>query len=194
MPNHVQNVISLEGKPEAIRQMLERIKNDEYGIGTVDFNKIILMPKNIYTGALGRKEMAVYGKNNWYDWSIRNWNTKWNAYGYDRDTDYSKSEQLLFFTAWTAPHPVMEKLSELFPEIEFVHEWADEDLGMNCGRRAYYGGERTEEYTPESEKESIEFACSVWGGTPEDMGYVFDSQSGRYEYAGIEESSEQCAT
>ena len=67
-----------------------------------------------------------------------------------------------FWTAWNAPHPVIEKLSEMFPDIEIVHEWADEDLGMNCGRRSYFQGERTEEYVPESERERMEFACNLW--------------------------------
>ena len=162
MPNHVKNIISLEGEPGKIRQMLEKIKNDEYGIGTIDFNKIIPMPKNIYTGALGVRERAVYGQNNWHDWSVQNWNTKWNANGYDHDTDYSKSQRLVFLTAWTAPHPVIERLAEMFPEITFSHDWADEDIGMNCGWCSYSGGIRTEEYYLSDDRNGVEFASSVW--------------------------------
>ena len=159
MPNHVKNVISLEGNPDRIRQMLEKIKNDEYGIGTIDFNKVIPMPENIYTGNLGQRERMLYGDNNWYDWSVRNWNTKWNAYDYGKD--YSKSGKLKFLTAWSAPHPVIEKLAEMFPEIKFTHEWADEDIGMNCGRRVYAEGERMEEYHPDYSHESAEFSAVV---------------------------------
>ena len=49
-------------------------------------------------------------------------------------------------TAWSAPHPVLEKLTEMFPDIELEHEWADEDIGQNCGRYSYKAGERIEEF------------------------------------------------
>lgn len=45
MPNHVENHIEYSGDARQIKTMLESIKTDEYGIGTVDFNKIIPMPK-----------------------------------------------------------------------------------------------------------------------------------------------------
>ncbi|MBQ4466566.1 MAG: hypothetical protein II916_11525, partial [Oscillospiraceae bacterium] len=67
MPNHVQNRIAFDGEPEKIVEILEQIKNDNYGIGTIDFEKIIPMPSNIYRGDLGPKERVLYGKNNWYD-------------------------------------------------------------------------------------------------------------------------------
>ena len=46
--------------------------------------------------------------------------------------------------------------------MEFEHEWADEDIGVNCGRYTYANGERVEEYFSESGREAIEFACSLW--------------------------------
>ena len=45
MPNHVENIVTLSGDEQEIRRMLERIKSDELGVGTVDFNKIIPMPE-----------------------------------------------------------------------------------------------------------------------------------------------------
>ena len=54
----------------------------------------------------------------------------------------------------------------MFPEIELTHEWADEDIGMNCGRYVYFDGERTEEYYPENNRERIEFAARVMDSDP----------------------------
>ena len=44
MPNHVINILSFEGDKAKIRQMLEDIKDNECGLHSVDFNKIIPMP------------------------------------------------------------------------------------------------------------------------------------------------------
>ena len=167
MPNHVTSVITLSGDENRIKAMLEQIKNDEVGIGSVDFNKILPMPDNIYRGNLGTQELTKYGDNNWYDWSNANWGTKWNAYGYDNGVELEDSK-LKFLTAWAAPHPILQKLSEMYPDIKFEHEWADEDIGNNCGRYVYYDGKRIEEYFPESQKDCLEFAAKVMDASLEE--------------------------
>lgn len=161
MPNHVTNYVKLHGEESGILRLMQTVKSDEFGLGTIDFNKIIPMPDDIYCGDLGPKERDLYGEKNWYDWRISNWGTKWNAYGYSEDHQYNNDRKINFLTAWAAPHPVIEKLSEMFPYIKIEHEWADEDIGMNCGRYVYYDGERIEEYYPESQKECLEFAARV---------------------------------
>ncbi|MCR5020356.1 hypothetical protein [Ruminococcus sp.] len=162
MPNHITNQIKLSGEDAEIHKLMETVRNDELGHGTIDFNKIIPMPDTVYDGDLGPAEHEKYGYNNWYDWRIANWGTKWNAYGYNEGEDYScNKDSLRLLTAWSAPHAVLEKLSEMFPTVKIEHEWADEDIGVNCGRRTYYGGERTEEYYPDYGKESMEFAAKV---------------------------------
>ena len=160
MPNHITNVIELSGDESRIAEMLGRIQYDKFGIGSVDFEKIIPMPDNIFKGNLGPEERSKYGSNNWYDWSVANWGTKWNSYGYPDNTALENGK-LTFVTAWSAPHPIMQKLSEMFPEIKLEHEWADEDIGYNCGRYVYYDGARIEEYFPESQKDRLEFAARV---------------------------------
>ena len=47
MPNHVENHIEFSGDKQRIDAMLEQSKDDEYGIGTIDFNKIIPMPESL---------------------------------------------------------------------------------------------------------------------------------------------------
>lgn len=47
MPNHITNSITLSGDKEKIAEMMENIKNDEVGIGSIDFNKIIPMPESL---------------------------------------------------------------------------------------------------------------------------------------------------
>lgn len=148
---------------EAFLRRRTDIKHDEWELGKTAWNNI-----------------RQYGAPTWYDWCIANWGTKWNAYGYDDTIDYHDGTPLYFQTAWSAPHPVLEKLTEMFPEIELEHEWADEDIGQNCGRYSYKGGERIEEYFPESEKEAIEFACRVWDYDPLDMDLCLNAEGTKY--------------
>ena len=62
MPNHVENIITLKGDEQRIREMLEAIQNDELGLGTVDFNKIIPMPEslNIESGSRTDRGLKAY--------------------------------------------------------------------------------------------------------------------------------------
>ena len=62
MPNHVMNNISLQGDEYKIKEMLEAIKSDEFGLGTIDFNKIIPMPEslNITAGSSTDKGLKYY--------------------------------------------------------------------------------------------------------------------------------------
>ena len=47
MPNHVRNMITFQGDPERIREMLTQIQDDEEGFGSIDFNKLIPMPQEL---------------------------------------------------------------------------------------------------------------------------------------------------
>jgi len=76
MPNHVTNILRVSGDPEKVREMFEAIKNDEIGLGSIDFNKVIPMPAHIFRGNLGMAEREKYGKDNWYDWSVAHWGTQ----------------------------------------------------------------------------------------------------------------------
>jgi hypothetical protein len=57
----------------------------------------------------------------------------------------------------------VEALSKKFPDVSFHHEWADEDIGYNCGSMDYRNGEVVSAFEPESMKEAIAFANRVWG-------------------------------
>ena len=163
MPNHITNIVTVSGNKNRIRSMLKAVQNDEYGVDSVDFNKIIPMPDDVDS----------------HNWCIANWGTKWNSYGYTADTGF-KDGKLTFLTAWSAPHPILQKLSEMYPDIEFEHEWADEDIGMNCGRYVYFDGERIEEYYPESSRERIKFAASIMNCAPSEWGLYLNASETDY--------------
>ena len=54
-----------------------------------------------------------YGAANWYDWCIRNWGTKWNAY--DCAPVDPDSCMLSFCTAWSGVPEMVTAISEQYP-------------------------------------------------------------------------------
>lgn len=85
-----------------------------------------------------------YGFSNWYEWSIANWRVKWNAFDVSREGNVIE-----FFTAWAGVPALMLKASEMFPEVTFSYEFADELFGYNLGRYVFRAGEVVSEYEPE---------------------------------------------
>lgn len=190
MPNHITNIITFseETLPDRIREILEAIKNDDVGIGSIDFNKIIPMPEHIFRGNLGSEEFEKYGKNNWYDWSVEFWGTKWLAFDFK---EYN-GENITFHTAWSPPHPVIQKLSEMYPDIYIQHQWADEDFGFNVGECYYRNGEVLSDFIPEGgTKQAYEMAGEILGYEPEELGFRLSEDGTSYEY--VDEEDEQIA-
>lgn len=133
MPNHITNIV------KAPKEVLDSLINEE---GEVDFNLIIPMPES--------------EKDNWYSWNCNNWGCKWNAYS----SYYDEEEgELIFDTAWSCPHTLLESLSEKFPDVKIEVQFADEDIGHNFGHYLLKNG-----WTEELEiEDGYSFACRVKG-------------------------------
>ena len=114
-----------------------------------------------------------YGQPTWYEWSIQNWGTKWNAY-YPASTD---ENTLAFCTAWASPNPVVDKLAEMFSALEFEHSWADECFGCNLGRNTYKNGKFVESFSPEEgSEEAYKFAAEIIGYDPREEESAEDNE------------------
>ena len=184
MPNHVENHLIFDCPQERFQEILRAVcyepgaDAERTGIGTFDFNKLIPMPDHIYRGNLGQEERKLYGKDNWYDWSISHWGTKWNSYSNDCDEN---SHTLSFQTAWAPPFPIIERLAERYPDVRFTHEWADEDMGYNVGTVEYADGEIAGEDIPDGGSvEAFRMALRVWDYDEEDFGMCENAAHTRF--------------
>lgn len=110
----------------------------------------------IDNGRIAIDNFKNYGHQDWYTWACENWGTKWNA----GSTSYN-GEVLEFETAWSTPLPIMIKLSEIFPSITFTVQYADEDIGSNCGQYTLLNGKELYYESFDGIK-----ACEVWGYDP----------------------------
>lgn len=141
---------------------------EEWGKLTTDKEREEFYEKHKITRDEDKALLQVYADNikkygfpTWYEWSIENWGTKWDV---DADFEcYGGTIELHFDTAWNTPVPIFKKLSEQFPNLVIYVEFADEDLGSNCGTYALWEGKIQEE-----ELKDYEFACMMWDCEPED--------------------------
>jgi hypothetical protein len=74
------------------------------------FQQIKPMPEDVYRGDLSHEDRKHLGRNNWYDWSIDNWGTKWEPIGVRvrQEDDHTLSVNML--TAWSPPDGIFNEL------------------------------------------------------------------------------------
>lgn len=72
------------------------------------------------------------------DYARAVWGTTWNACESQADVQAGTAE---FETAWSCPKPIFLELSKRFHCDEIVVEFADEDIGSNCGSFTVKNGE-----------------------------------------------------
>ena len=72
-----------------------------------------------------------YGHTTWYDWSVTNWGTKWNACDSYFDFSNEESEWVEFETAWCFPEPIFKKIMDDNPGCRIAFYWTDEDYDGN---------------------------------------------------------------
>ena len=133
------------------------------------FFKNLLIVENRLKSIISYQLSKRYGYKDWYDWSIANWGTKWNATTISVDDD---TEAIEFDTAWSMPEPVFKAIAKHTP-LRVLY--ADEDLGNNCGMEDYYVNENGEVEIGVVLEGSPELACDCWGYGCVD---VYDRETG----------------
>ncbi|MGM1048377.1 MAG: hypothetical protein ACQEXX_19870 [Bacillota bacterium] len=85
MPNYITNKMRVIGTEAQVSEVLEFIKLDDEGVGTIDFNKITPMPRWVYGNSPNIRGITLDDEKRWGDentvlgWSRKHWGTKWNA-------------------------------------------------------------------------------------------------------------------
>ena len=200
MPNHIQNRLFVQGQPEAVMNyikgqgvridfntivaMPECLKNYNPNLSIITAvekkyqtvlnpDALVFEDEEQEAFERGCKNFEETGYVSWYEWSIANWNTKWNAYGTpdSRDTD----DTIYFQTAWSNVSDLIKKLSGFFSS-SFFYEWADEDIGSNAGRAVARGGNLV--INRAQGRKAYELAFNLNPGLKDQFEYV----GGKYEF------------
>ena len=97
----------------------KRVDDMEWVFNTDEpFNQILPMPDDILRDNLTMEQRKASNGRNWYDWSIANWGTKWDAYEVRTQRIADNTLYVMLETAWSPPIPVFRKLEEMGFKIE----------------------------------------------------------------------------
>lgn len=148
MPNWCNNHIEIIGPKHKVDALIEGAKKGEF------VNTLYPMPKELEDtqstsdDEVMKKQPEVDGHNNWYDWRVANWGTKWDVDIYDGSIqeqeelfgkdDGDKKVAFGFDSAWSPPIGACEtylennndmsiRLTYYEPGMDFMGVWEDFD-------------------------------------------------------------------
>ena len=130
MPNWVHHVLTIKDE-----KVFDEVANFITTNNNEILNALYPIPDYIYKGLLGMDERDLYGDDNWYDWCIKNWGTKWDTCRVSIQND-----TIEFDTAWSPVPKMMGLLSQKFQGSEFELIYADEDVGSNTAHFKFKDG------------------------------------------------------
>lgn len=110
MPNWCWNHLIVTGDKKELQEFVEKSTNAHK---ETQFS---------FEGTLPRGD-----RKNWYDWSIGNWGTKWDACE-PHINNNKKYFSVTFESAWSPPIAWLENIVHMFPKLYFTLEY--EEPGM----------------------------------------------------------------
>lgn len=155
MPNWCSNSVMIQAEPDEVDKLLKFVEEDR---NAFSFNKIIVMPPQLVGGKApnndetsAEENLKLYGAKDWYEWSNKNWGTKWNASDpaiiYDHTSPMmpgNRTVRITFETAWAPPMPVYKVLAKQFPNTNIYVTYNEPGVGFS-GWAMYKGGELIKE-------------------------------------------------
>ena len=134
MPNWCDNQITITGPNSVIDKIEKIVKEEKDGNGLLNFMKP--MPKELDgttspSSSADKPQPMVEGFDNWYDWRVENWGTKWEVnefYGVDRQGD---TISFGFSSAWSPPIRAYET---------FIMNMSEKNLDVSVKAYYYEGG------------------------------------------------------
>jgi hypothetical protein len=197
MPNWVFNGLTVSGDSATIDEMIAQLNkpittyHDKFvkDVGMVKSEQTYSNPVFSFMNVVAPTDLdAYYGDekkidsdnlmesvmigfatgNDWYNWNVRNWGTKWDIAVRDdeqyADTAMERNDDgsvhYRFNTAWSPVFEVVHALSKMYPSLEFGYSY-EEEQGWG-GEAEFAGGEMisSSEYDiPDSHADHISRDC-----------------------------------
>lgn len=128
MPNYCHNTLIFNSDKDTILQLKSDIINND---NMLSFEKLLPTPVELITKNIkSNDELLIlqqkYGYDNWYNWRIANWGTKWDAIDSVINFEDQNNINISFETAWCPPMNwlfyTIEKYNKLNVTIKFIDE------------------------------------------------------------------------
>ena len=134
MPNWCQNKVLIKGKREDIIAVKKLLK-DTGEENVFSLNKILPIPDELKGTKAPPDKPSInlrkkYGFDNWYDWCIHNWGTKWDTCETQLVKETPRSLHYYFNTAWSPPQGALVALSRQFPNVRIVVDVREEGMAF----------------------------------------------------------------
>jgi hypothetical protein len=133
MPNWCENNLEITGDIKEIKKFKKQAKAKETDLS---FKNFIPMPKKLENTQSpadkpNKELIKKYGADNWYDWNIKNWGTKWDT---EAELTDSGADFLWYYfdTAWSPPTEWLKQTCKLFKKLSFELKYDEPGMGF-CG-------------------------------------------------------------
>lgn len=134
MPNHVQNILFVEGSAQDTAAFFDLCKVSD--TDHFSFAGIVPRPSD---AQLGREmvmgigyALPAFGLAHPMSWEITHWGSKWDAYEVGAVWVHDTYKRISFQTAWTPPEPWLKAASTRFPTLVFRMMSKDEGALRGC--------------------------------------------------------------
>ena len=145
MPNWCENDLYVLGAKEDLVRFKEAVKGrDRHGEETLlNEDAIIPYPEHFRKLDEAARQYEEAHPDDWanrpkdgsnqggYEWCIENWGTKWGFCEVQLVSESDAELQYTFNTAWSPPSPLIKKLGEMFPTLEFELRYFECGAGFN---------------------------------------------------------------
>jgi hypothetical protein len=130
MPNWCNNNIEITGPAKTINAVWTAAQVEDSGL----LNAIVPMPVELRDTTKGSNGDAV----NWYDWSVKNWGTKWDVelegLEYTDNDDGTATISGYFDSAWSPPIEAYNRFLEANPDFTVTGSYYE----MGCDFAGFY--------------------------------------------------------
>ena len=141
MPNWCYNHLEVTGDEKQLQKFVEKSttnieRDDEFSFnGTYSMPKTLRITAGTHLSFIEKIKkyinIRLYGYDNWYNWSIANWGTKWDACEPEILNNDINFFSVSFETAWAPPIAWIDNTMQDFPDLCFQLEY--EEPGMMFG-------------------------------------------------------------
>jgi hypothetical protein len=136
MPNWCLNELTIEGSPKELSKLMKQVEITDSEQTSEHYPQVISCHKVIPRPAIK--------DNDWYDWNISNWGSKWDLSDPVRDDSQWENGKLIycFSTAWSPVIEVISALAKEHKKLSFTYTYWEGGSDY-WGEHEYKKGEET---------------------------------------------------